>query len=146
MKKTLVSVFARPSLYAVFRAPSFFASASAFLPVVGGVVRVGLLEGLGDALGDLGVLHRVQPDVRVERELPALGVLLLGVLVRVLPAAVVVVVLDGAVVLQLRSARRRRSSSSTLGLGDGLVHGGLEALEVEHRVRASPQSGRSAWR
>ncbi|CAM5377665.1 hypothetical protein SANTM175S_07160 [Streptomyces antimycoticus] len=68
------------------------------------MIGVGLLQRLADALGDLGVAHRVQPDVGVGGGVAGVGVALVPFLALVPMAAlapVVVVALDlGAVVLQ----------------------------------------------
>ena len=133
--KTLVLVFFSPSSNCVFRASSLLDQGRGVLLVVRRVVRVGLLEGLADTLGDLGVLHRVEPDVRVEAG--RLLVLVVVVLGRVAADLV-------AVLLQ-RGEGGRVDLGLDLGLGDRVVDGGLEALEVEDR-RPTPGAARSAWR
>ena len=92
------------------------------LPVVGGVRRVGGGEFGADAGRDSGVPGRVEPQVRI-----AGGV---GVAVAVVGVVGVVV----QVVVDERCGGGGVDHVPGTGLCDGLVDGGLQALEIEDGV------------
>ena len=93
--------------------------------VVGGVVRVGLAEPLGELVADAGQPGRVEPDVRV------LAAALLGVPL----LALVVVPAGGRVQQRLHAGHVERPVAAVLR--DGVVHRRLETLEVDDQLRVA---------